>query len=44
MEPGDIIKAMAGIECLHGKETCMNALAEVISEILKDLGERGIGS
>jgi hypothetical protein len=34
MDPGDAVKAFSGIICTHGRETCLNAVAEAIQEII----------
>lgn len=32
MEPADAIKSLAGISCQHGQETCLNAVAEAMTD------------
>lgn len=39
MEPEEAIKAMAGIGCVYGKNTCMNAMAEALQEVLGETVE-----
>ena len=34
MDPRDAIKALSGIGCHHGRHTCLNAVSEVLGEIL----------
>jgi hypothetical protein len=35
MEPKDAIKAFSGIACHHGPNTCMNAVAQAMTEYLE---------
>ena len=34
MDPGDAVKAFSGIVCNHGRETCLNAVAEALAEVI----------
>ena len=34
MDPGEVVRELAGISCHHGGNTCMNAVAEAVLEIL----------
>lgn len=34
MDPEDAVKALSGIVCTYGKETCLNAVAEALGEVL----------
>lgn len=35
MEPEQAVKALGGIGCSYGKETCMNAVSECLREVLE---------
>ena len=37
MEPQLAVKALSGIECHQGKNTCLNAVAEALAAILEQL-------
>jgi hypothetical protein len=34
MDPGDAVKALSGIICSYGRNTCLNAVAEALNEFL----------
>ena len=42
MEPQEAIKAFSGIVCAYGRQTCLNAVAEALSDAL-GLPEPGTG-
>jgi len=37
MDPQEAVKALAGIGCSYGKNTCMNAVSEAMGEVLEDV-------
>ena len=34
MDPGDAVKAFSGIVCNHGRQTCLNAVAEALGDVI----------
>jgi hypothetical protein len=34
MDPQDAVKAFSGIICSHGRQTCLNAVAEALAEVI----------
>jgi hypothetical protein len=40
MDPGDAVRAFSGIICTHGRRTCLNAVAEALSEVIAPPGSQ----
>ena len=34
MDPHDAVKAFSGINCSYGRQTCLNAVAEALSDVI----------
>ena len=35
MDPQDVVKAFSGIICSYGRQTCLNAVAEALAEVME---------
>jgi hypothetical protein len=34
VDPAEAVKALSGIVCTHGRQTCLNAVAQALNEVL----------